>query len=367
MQRLVSESQNRFFGISYFVRLQKAVCAVGMAAVPMLTQTACPNPPDLETEAVLGVKDYVQGQLDVLADAAAALQAVAPEPDADGWDEATRAAAIPAMQAEWQRARLAYERIEGAIAVLFPDLDASTDARYDDFIAEGADNNLFDGEGVTGVHGIERILWSDEHPDDVIAFESGLPGYVAAAFPSNEQEASDFKNGLAKRLVDDCATMKTAFASLALDAPTAYNGVLASMLEQLEKLNLAQTGEDESRYARNTLADMRANLEGGKEIFAKFAPFVVESAKAKGQDGDALIANVDAAFARISTAYNNIDGNAIPAVPATWNPDAPSEADAQTPYGQLFQLLLDETNPENTTSLLSLMTEAATAADIPVE
>ena len=48
--------------------------------------------------------------------------------------------AIAAMTAAWVRARTAYEHIEGALAPLFPDLDAAIDARYDDFLdgARGA-------------------------------------------------------------------------------------------------------------------------------------------------------------------------------------------------------------------------------------
>jgi iron uptake system component EfeO len=315
--------------------------------------------PDPQTAALDGVKGYVTQELGALADAAVALQVAAPAPDADGWNATADAAAVTAMKAEWKKARISYERVEGAIAVLFPDLDAATDERYDGFIAEGEDTNLFDSEGVSGIHAIERILFSDSIPQGVIDFESGLPGYVAAAFPANETEATDFKNALCQRLVDDTASMRDQFAPLALDTATAYRGVIGSMEEQIEKVSLASTGEDESRYAQHTLADMRANLEGGVEIFAAFNA----SFEAKG--AVETRAQIEEAFARIDAHYDGLNGDAIPPVPSTWNPDAPSDADLQTEYGQLFTLLSGETDPATETSLVSLMLKGADQLGVP--
>jgi iron uptake system component EfeO len=200
---------------------------------------------DLEAEAILAVKAYTDAELGNLSAAALALQGAAPDPDADGWDAGETAA----MEAAWVDARNAYERVEGAIAVLFPDLDAATDERYDGFIAEGPDSNLFDGEGVIGVHGIERIVWADRHPSWVVTFESALPNYSPAAFPATQAEADAFKNALCQRLVEDTATMESEFEPLALDSAAAFRGVIGSMAEQYEKVALASTGEDESRYA----------------------------------------------------------------------------------------------------------------------
>src|SRR5262245_4609214 len=113
---------------------------------------ACSNGGKNEEDVILGVKDLVSADLENLLTASEALQTSAPAPDADGW---AAGAELDPSKAAWKDARSAYERIEGAIAVLFPDLDASTDERYDGFLAEGPDVDLFDGEGVTGVHAIE--------------------------------------------------------------------------------------------------------------------------------------------------------------------------------------------------------------------
>ncbi len=315
-----------------------------------------------EEQAIGAVKQYITGEVRALHDAAVALQAAAPAPDADGWNIQADAKAVNDMRARWADARAAYEHVEGAIAVLFEGLDVSTDARYDDFLSDfGADTNLFDGKGVTGVHAIERILWSNSVPAAVKAFEEPINGYQEPAFPKNQKEAADFKDGLAQRLVDDTQAMIDMFEPLALDAPTAYGGVLGSMREQIEKIKLAQTGEDESRYAQHTLADMRANLAGGIAVFEAFDPMF----EAKGEEGTKLRDSIQASFDRLTQYYDSIQGNAIPPVPASWNPDAPSAADLQSEYGKLYTLVLKETDEADEKSLVSLMLLGARTTGIP--
>lgn len=329
------------------------LCAIASA-------TGCgKNEADHESEATLAVKAYVTAELDALHAASLALQAAAPAPDADGWNPTADAAAVTAMKVEWKKARVSYERVEGAIAVLFPDLDAATDERYDGFIAEGPDANLFDGDGVTGVHAIERILWADSHPAATVSFESALPNYTVAAFPVDLTQSTDFKVGLCQQLVDDVQKMKDEFGPLALDASAAFRGVIGSIEEQLEKVNLAASGEDESRYAQHTLADMRANLGGGVATFAAFRTWI------EAEGGDALALEIEAGFAAVEAEYDTITGEAIPAVPATWNPSAPTPADLATPYGQLWTLLNEQADPASTTSVVSRMAEAADLLGIP--
>lgn len=309
------------------------------------------DPAALEADAILAVKDETQLQLEAFASAAAAIRDAAP---AD-WSQADTADA----EAAWREARVAYERVEGAIAVLFPDLDAATDERYDGFLADGPDDYLFDADGVRGVHAIERILWADRHPAYVIAFESGLPYYVPAAFPANDAEAADFRDSLCAQLVGDSETMRDQFAPVALDSAAALRGVIGSMAEQLEKVHLAASGEDESRYAQHTLGDMRANLAGGRATFDAFTPWL------EALDGQPLIDDINAGFDRVDAAYGALGGDAIPAVPATWNPDDPSDADLATGYGQLWSLLNTEADPDAAGSLVERMGAAAELLGIP--
>src|SRR5262252_4824671 len=98
------------------------------------------------------------------------LQAAAPT--GHGWG-AGDATAIAAMKAAWKKCRVAYEHIEGALAPLFPDIDFAIDARYDDQLAAldaAGDADAFDGEGVTGMHAIERVLYADGIRAEVIVF-----------------------------------------------------------------------------------------------------------------------------------------------------------------------------------------------------
>jgi iron uptake system component EfeO len=338
--------------------------SVTLAALAAVVSSACDNPDldgDVDDRALVAVKDYVAGELSALHTASVALQAAAPAPDDDGWNATDDADDVAAMKAAWLDARAAYEHVEGAIAVLFPDLDRSTDERYDGFIAVGPDDDLFDGEGVTGVHAVERILWSDATPAHVVAFEEALPHYQPAAFPADGTQAAAFRDELVGRLVVDTATMRDAFAPLALAPETAYRGVLGSLQEQHEKVGLAGSGEDESRYAAVTLADMRHNLQGGRAIFAAFALALNE----RGDDGRALRARIDDGFDRADALLDSIDGDAIPLPPSSWNPDAPSADDLQTDYGRLHAFFAKETDVDDDDSFVAAFAAGADLLGIP--
>lgn len=314
-----------------------------------------------EEQALDGVTAFIKGNMDDLADASAKLQAAAPAPAATGWNPTTHATAVAAMKSEWKRARVAYEHIEGAIAVLFGELDYSTDQRYDAFLADNqADTNLFDDQNVVGVHAIERILWSDLIPDRVKTFEMGLTGYKAAAFPATMQEADDFKNKLCAKLVADVKLMRDQFGrAVVLDPAAAFRGVTGSIEEQREKANLAETGADESRYAQYTLADMRANVAAGKKTFQAFKPWL------KSKKADDRIAAIDAAFARLDAAYAALPGDALPPVPESWSNLNPSAADLATPFGMLWSVLQVEADPDMDGTLVAEMNAAAAVLGIP--
>jgi iron uptake system component EfeO len=333
-----------------------AACEPGTASTPAGTvdpAVAARN----EAMALAAVKDYVNTNLVALAQAGAELQAAAPAPDADGWNNTTDKAAVDAMKTAWRKARQGYEHIEGAIAVLFPELDVATDERYDGFIEMETDTNLFDGEVVTGIHAIERILWSAETRPEVIEFEKGLKNYQPAAFPKTMAEAQAFKNGLCQRLVSDLTMMRDMFKGLALDAPAAYRGVIGSVAEQIEKITLAETGEEESRYANETLADMRFNIEGGQATHAAFRPWLLAS-----NGGAALDQKITSGFQRLSEALGT--GTQLPPVPPTWTAASPSATDLATPFGKLYSLVKKEADDKDPNSLVSAMEGAANALGI---
>lgn len=311
-------------------------------------------------QALTGTKLYIERHLDALSKAAQGLADAAPAGGANGWDPVADRAAIDTMKARWRDARVAYESIEGAIAVLFADLDVSTDERYDAFLAAGPDDDLFDDQGVTGVHAIERILWSDAIPANVLKFEQGLAGYQPARFPQTAAEAQEFKKKLCGRLVTDVRSMKSQFEPLALDPRAAYRGIIGSMAEQIEKADKAASGEEESRYAQFTLADMRTNVAAGIAISDIFRPWL------EAQEGGAAAADaIRAGFARIEAAYTALPGDALPPVPAGWSSVMPSMADLATPFGQLYSLLQRESDPAHEGSLVQAMTHSADLLGIP--
>ncbi len=310
-----------------------------------------------EQQATLDTKTYIQSNLEALAVDAQALCDAAPR---QAWNPQTHAAAVDAMKAAWKRARPHYERVEGAIAVLFPEVDASIDERYDGFLEAATDTDLFDDEVVTGNHAIERIVWSSTTPQKVIDFEQGLGAkYVAARYPASDAEAVAFKDKLCGRWARETKQMAADFKPLALDPAAAFRGVLGSMQEQLEKVEKAATGEEESRYSQFTLSDMRANLEGGKATYEAFQPWV-QAEGASAEDTRIL-----AAFAELTAEYAKTPGEAIPPVPATWSSVRPTATDLSTPFGQLFTVVQRAANDRQPGTLASEMNTAADKLGIP--
>lgn len=316
-----------------------------------------PAPASARERATRDVKAYVDARVADLAEATEALCAAAPAPDDDGWSVETDREAVEAMRARWREARGAYERVEGAIAILFPQLDLDVDGRYERVAELDGDPMPFDGHGFTGMHALERVLWSERHTPAVEAFERALRGYVAPRTPANAAEAAAFRDGLCGRLVRDVRAMRQQLEPLALDAPTAWRGILGSVEEQAEKVLLGATGQDESRYARHTLADMRANLEGGRRVLDAFRPLLAEHPRAQ-----AALPELEARFAALAEAYDEIEGDALPPVPEGFDPDAP---DASSPYGRLFTLLATASDPRSEGSLAATLRRAGLAMDIP--
>lgn len=340
-----------------------------LAALPLLVAAVgCSSSPaektdaDYQKEIAEGMQTSIAVEIDAWLAAAKTLCAAAPSPQGRGWDPKLDAEAITAMKAAWRKARTSYEHIEGAVAPLFPELDAATDARYDDFLSEfgdAGDANLFDDQGVTGMHAVERILYSDSIPAEVAAFEKPLLGYVAASFPTNEAEAASFKAKLCVRLVTDITTLQEQWKPAKLDIGAAYQGLISLMNEQHEKVNKASTGQEESRYSRLTLADIHANLEGTETIYGLFQPWI------QSKDGGAAAdKGITAGFEALHAAYDATPGDTLPSPPATWSA-SPSAADLATPFGKLFQAVSVAVDPTRDGSVVFEMNEAAGLIGLP--
>jgi iron uptake system component EfeO len=153
--------------------------------------------------------------------------------------------------------------------------------------------------------------------------------------------------------VADVKAMRDGFAPLALDASAAYRGVIGSLQEQIEKINKAATGEEESRYAQFTLADMRANVEAGVVTYNAFQEWLIDKG---GADIDKSIL---AGFNRLKAAYAELPGDSLPEVPAGWSSEDPPANLLETPFGKLWKQVQAEADPEEPSSLVSAMLASA--------
>lgn len=258
-------------------------------------------------------------------------------------------------RARWRRARVHYERIEGAIAVLFPETDADVDGRYEHVAELRADTDALDGEGFVGMHAIERILFADEIAEPVHAFERALTHH-APPTPLGPSDEARFGAGLCARLVRDLSAMEEALDAVALDPETAWRGVLGSVEEQAEKVRLGATGQSESRYAQHTLADMRANLEGGRAVLEAFAGEL--EALPEGRE---RLGRLREGFARLEQGYRAHAGDALPEPPPDFDPERPT---GESAYGRLFLLLAHESDPGARGALAREVREAGRAMGI---
>ena len=192
-----------------------------------------------------------------------------------------------------------------------------------------------------------------------IAFEATLPGYAPAAFPATAAEAHEFATELCQKLVDDATKLHTAWTPAAIDIGAAYQGLVGLMNEQKEKVNLAATGEEESRYAQTTRFDLRYNLAGTRQTYELFRAWV---AAKHGGDPDQAI---EAGFDELEALYDAEPGDALPPVPDTWSSDQPSQDDLATPFGMLWQQVHDAVDPSTHGSVVFEMNEVAELLGFP--
>jgi iron uptake system component EfeO len=339
---------------------------------------------DAEFQAALvtGMRTSFVSDLSNLVSSSQALQKAAPA-DLAGWTDA----AVAAMETPWIAARTAYEHIEGATAPIYPDIDYSIDSRYDDFmaaLAPSGDSYLFDDMGVTGMHAVERILYVKVTPPSVVTYEATLPGYVAAAWPSTDQEASDFKSKLVQKQIADAQTLESKWeAATNYDLGSAFQGLVSLMNEQQEKVDKASTDQEESRYSQRTMADIRANLEGTEKIYALFQPWIRSKKTASADagradagaagtsdagaplDGTQIDGNIEQGFSTLQALYGMVSGDAIPQPPATWSSENPSPTDSQTPFGVLYLGVHAAVDPNSPSSVVSQMNDAAVLLGFP--
>lgn len=356
-----------------FILLGGALLGASCSSSGAMTDT------QYQSAVVSGMRTSFITDLQNLVTYSQALQTAAPTPADRGWDATQDATAIAAMKAAWTGCRAAYEHIEGATAPIFPDIDATIDSRYDDFLASlpGGDSYLFDDQGVTGMHAVERILYSDVTPARVVAYESTLTGYVASAFPGTAQEASDFKTLLVSKQIADAQLLHDQWeAAKNYDLGAAFQGLVSLMNEQREKVDKASTDQEESRYSQTTMTDIRDNLAGTERVYGLFQPWIqskpapTPDGGASGdagapQDGKALDAAIEAGFAKLQALYDGVTGDGIPQPPSTWSSVNPTATDLATPFGVLYSGVQAAVDPNEPGSIVAEMNAAAVLLGFP--
>lgn len=283
--------------------------------------------------------------------AAREIQAAAPT---RGWNVVTDAPAINKMRDAWKRLRVAWELVEGAVAPMFNDQNITMDSRYEDFLlARGShgDPYLFDANGVIGMHAIERILFAPVTRSEVVAFESGLLGYQQAAYPATDNEAIAFKTQLVQRLIDDASLVASSWKPEDVNIAAAYQGMVALMDEQQDKVTKAARGAEESRYSNITLVDLRNNLAGTHQAYSLFREWIQSKSSAVSSDLQVLDQ-----FLSLKNVYALTPGESLPVAPPGWDPSDPN---LDSEFGKLWQQVHDSVDPDSQGSVVFEMNRIA--------
>jgi iron uptake system component EfeO len=318
---------------------------------------------ELKSDIVSMMHTLMLGELQDLNQAAIDLQAAAPATFALGWDPAKDSGAqIDTMKEAWSRTRLHWERAEGPIAPMFSDLDVAIDSRYEDMIQAlpAGDPDPFDGQGMIGMHAIERILYAPG-PMAVADHEQTVAGanYAAAAWPTSDAQAAEFKNGLCQRLVTDTQMLLTQWKTKSIDLAAVFTGLTGLISLQSEKVGLAAMNQQESRYSQTTMTDLRSNLAGTRAVYDLFELWLATKAY-----GTMLDMNAKAAFDRLDGQYMNVSGDAIPDPPPSWT-NPPSPVDTVTQFGTLYIAVTNEADPSRSGSAVDTMNLVAQALGLP--
>ncbi|HEX3481707.1 MAG TPA: imelysin family protein [Kofleriaceae bacterium] len=303
---------------------------------------------DFRAEVTAAMHTAMTQNLADIVQAARELQATAP---LHGWNVVSDAAAIAKMRDTWKRMRVSWEQVEGAVAPMFPKFDTAMDSRYEDLLdATGPDPYLFDASGVIGMHAIERILFAPVTRPEVVTYERGLTGYKQSAYPATDNEAIAFKTQLVQRLIDDATELQSRWQPGDVDIVTCYQGMVRLMNEQQDKVQLAATGAEESRYSNITLADLRNNLTGTHQAYDLFRDWIHSKSSAVSSDQ-----MVQDQFSSLHNAYAVTPGESLPAAPPGWDPSDPSDSD----FGKLWQQVHDSVDPDSQGSVVFEMSRIA--------
>ena len=191
-----------------------------------------------------------------------------------GDDETARAA--------YPQVRAYYERIE-PIAEALGDLDPRIDYREVDAVADGLE--------WTGFHRIEKDLWVPAQ--DALNADGETPAWQDWA-PSTTQERAAYGDQLIADVAELYDYVHSGQFEEVLDAQ-GVAGLSNGAIALLDEVATGKISGEEDWWSGTDLWDFAANVEGSKMAFS----LVEEFAAGKGEDGAALVAEIDAGYAAL--------------------------------------------------------------------
>ena len=190
-----------------------------------------------------------------------------------------------AAQTAFPQVRAYYERIE-PVAEALGDLDPRIDFREVDAVADGLD--------WTGFHRIEKDLWVPAQ--DALNADGETPAWQDWA-PSTAAERAAFGDQLIADVQELYDYVHSADFQAALDAQ-GVAGISNGAIALLDEVATGKITGEEDWWSGTDLWDFAANVEGSKMAFSLVRDF----AAAKGEDGSALVDEIDGGYADLEAA-----------------------------------------------------------------
>ncbi|WP_457100538.1 iron uptake system protein EfeO [Microbacterium sp. P5_E9] len=182
---------------------------------------------------------------------------------------------------QFPNVRAYYERIE-PIAESLGDLDPKIDFREVDAVADGLD--------WTGFHRIEKDLWV---PAEAALNADGAPAWQDWA-PSTPEERAAYGDQLVADVQELNDYVHSAEFQAALESQGAA-GLSNGAIALLDEVATGKISGEEDWWSGTDLWDFAANVEGSKMAFS----LVRDLAESKGDDGAALVDDIDAGYAAL--------------------------------------------------------------------
>lgn len=190
-----------------------------------------------------------------------------------------------AAREQFPGVRASYERIE-PVAEALGDLDPRIDYREVDAVAEGLD--------WTGFHRIEKDLWVPAK--DALNADGETPAWQDWA-PSTPDERRGYGDQLIADVQELYDYVHSAEFQTALDAQ-GVAGLSNGARALLDEVATGKITGEEDWWSGTDLWDFAANVEGSKMAFS----LVEDFAASKGDDGAALVEEIDAGYADLEAA-----------------------------------------------------------------